>query len=96
MEQTSVREKLLGFKGPTIHMRTTYLDRLLSDKHERIAHAFILTTVNPNQFSTNKIQFYWNNICKNRALARWNVQVMCVCVCVRLYVFITAAVQIEI
>lgn len=33
-------------------------------------HVFILTTVNLNQFSTNRIQFYWNNIYKNRAHTR--------------------------
>lgn len=66
-EQESGREKLLGFKGPPY---------TLSDKHtyERIAHMhphiFILTTVNLNQFSTNRIQFYWNNIYKNRAHTR--------------------------
>lgn len=66
-EQESGREKLLGFKGPPY---------TLSDKHtyERIAHmhphVFILTTVNLNQFSTNRIQFYWNNIYKNRAHTR--------------------------
>lgn len=36
--------------------------------HRRICiHDFIVTTANLNQFSTNKIQFYWNNIYKNRA-----------------------------
>lgn len=89
--------KALGFNGPPCMYVCACIKMNI---HRRICfHDFIVTTANLNQFSTNKIQFDWNNIYKNRAHTKkqWNKQRIHIEYIhnIHIYIFI-ATVQIEI